>query len=167
MQKDRKLRVTYRDEKTGTNSVRDQLKNHNGIDIGIPPGTPCLATLDGTVVSASPPQNGTAGYGVIIRHDGVGGSGIHAVHSCYFHLSHVFVKTKHPDGSPVKVKRGACIGLTGGAKGSVGSGASTGPHLHWEIRRSRYNSKNIARYLNPVKFLETPIVRVGSMGGGL
>jgi murein DD-endopeptidase MepM/ murein hydrolase activator NlpD len=168
MQKGRKLRVTYRDEQTGKSETRDQYKNHNGIDIGVPVGTEVLAVMDGTVVKASPPAEGSAGYLVIIRHDGVGGEGSNAMHSCYFHLTSVSVKTKHPDGTPVKVKRGASLGFTGGAEGAVGSGASTGPHLHFEIRRSRFGSRtNLARYVNPVRFFKTPMKKVASLRAGL
>lgn len=87
---------------------------HSGVDLAAPTGSRVMATLAGRVtviVSAG-------GYGlhVVIDH----GAGLS---SLYGHLSEVAVS----DGAVV----GA--GATIGAVGSTGN--STGPHLHFEIRR--------------------------------
>ena len=87
---------------------------HSGIDLAAPAGTPVRATLAGVahvVVSAT-------GYGlhVVLDH----GAGLS---SLYAHLSAAFVL----DGAAVAA--GEVIGAVGS------SGNSTGPHLHFEIRR--------------------------------
>jgi murein DD-endopeptidase MepM/ murein hydrolase activator NlpD len=87
---------------------------HTGIDLAAPAGTPVRATLAGrarVVVS-------TTGYGlhVVVDH----GAGLS---SLYAHLSAAFVV----DGAAVAA--GEVIGAVGS------SGNSTGPHLHFEIRR--------------------------------
>ena len=87
---------------------------HSGIDLAAPYGTPVYATLGGVVqVIVSP-----FGYGlhIIIDH----GDGLT---SLYGHLSAVDVS------SGQIVDTGQFIGAVGT------SGNSTGPHLHFEIRR--------------------------------
>ncbi|MBV8302253.1 MAG: M23 family metallopeptidase [Candidatus Dormibacteraeota bacterium] len=87
---------------------------HSGIDLAAPYGTPVHATLGGVVqVIVSP-----FGYGlhIIIDH----GNGLT---SLYGHLSEVNISTGQ-------------LVTTGQVIGAVGtSGNSTGPHLHFEIRR--------------------------------
>tara|TARA_Y100000592_G_scaffold78846_1_gene124133 strand:+ start:14355 stop:15770 length:1416 start_codon:yes stop_codon:yes gene_type:complete len=126
-------------------------RSHRGQDIAAPQSTPTLATLEGEVVSAVPnggiPTSTKLSY-IIIRHDGYGGKGDRAIHSCYFHMSNVLVKKGDI------VKRGACIGLSGGAKDSPGSGGTTGPHLHFEIRKRR-RVGSLAGIIDPVTFLST------------
>lgn len=87
---------------------------HSGVDLAAPAGTPVVATLAGQVhVLISP---GGFGLHVIVDH----GFGLS---SLYGHLADVVV----PDGAAVEA---------GAAIGDVGStGNSTGPHLHFEIRR--------------------------------
>ena len=87
---------------------------HRGIDLAAPLGTSVRATLDGAVVSTGwEPILGTF---VVIRHQ-IGYSSI------YGHLHQVFVS------------RGSAV-TRGQRIGSVGStGRSTGPHLHFELRR--------------------------------
>ncbi|MEC9342313.1 MAG: M23 family metallopeptidase [Pseudomonadota bacterium] len=87
---------------------------HSGIDFGAPIGTSVKATAAGTVIDAG--RNG--GYGNMVEIDH--GDGIT---TRYAHLSRVKVK------SGDRVERGSVIGLAGS------TGRSTGPHLHYEIRR--------------------------------
>lgn len=87
---------------------------HTGVDLAAPAGTPVHAVLDGiarVVVSAT-------GYGlhVVLDH----GDGLTTL---YAHLSSITVH----DGDDVAA--GDVIGLVGS------SGNSTGPHLHFEVRR--------------------------------
>ncbi|HWW10834.1 MAG TPA: M23 family metallopeptidase [Candidatus Acidoferrales bacterium] len=87
---------------------------HSGIDLAAPTGTPVYATRSGVaqvVRSAS-------GYGlhVVIDHGG-------GLSSLYGHLSSVAVL------SGQYVDAGQVVGALGS------SGNSTGPHLHFEIRR--------------------------------
>jgi murein DD-endopeptidase MepM/ murein hydrolase activator NlpD len=87
---------------------------HNGIDIGAPVGTPVHAARDGTVAEVG--ENATLGNYVVLTHPG-------GWQSVYGHLSSVAVAS------------GAAV-ATGATIGEVGStGKSTGPHLHFEVRR--------------------------------
>lgn len=87
---------------------------HSGMDFRAPPGAPARATAGGTVTKAG--WNG--GYGRMVEIDH--GNGFT---TRYAHLSKVLVA---PD---QKVAAGDEIGEVGS------SGRSTGPHLHYEIRR--------------------------------
>ena len=87
---------------------------HVGLDLAAPPGTPVGAAKGGVVTRAGPAGR-VYGNAVYLDH-GDGSS------TRYAHLSQVFV-------SPgARVRQGDPVG-------SVGStGASTGPHLHFELR---------------------------------
>ncbi len=88
---------------------------HAGLDLAAPAGTPVRAAAGGTVTHAGPA--GTYGNLVTLRHaDGV--------ETRYAHLSAVTVTT----GTHIE---------PGQELGTVGStGASTGPHLHFEVRQA-------------------------------
>ena len=86
---------------------------HAGVDIGASSGTPIKAAGDGVVVMAG--WNGGYGNFTLIDHGGGLATG-------YGHQSSIGVRV----GQHVS---------TGEVIGNVGStGASTGPHLHWEVR---------------------------------
>lgn len=87
---------------------------HAGIDLGAPIGTPVLATFSGQVVSAD--WMGGYGNAVLLQH----GAGLR---SLYAHLSESLVRPGQV------VMQGTVIGLSGS------TGNSTGPHLHFEVRR--------------------------------
>ncbi len=87
-------------------------KMHNGLDFTAPQGTPIYATGDGTVTTAG--ASAGTGNHVIINH----GYGYETV---YMHM----VRIKARDGQ--RVKRGEVIGWVGS------TGASTGPHCHYEV----------------------------------
>jgi murein DD-endopeptidase MepM/ murein hydrolase activator NlpD len=87
-------------------------KMHNGLDFTAPQGTPIYATGDGQVTTAG--VGAGAGNHVIINH----GYGYETV---YMHM----VRIKTTVGA--KVKRGEVIGWVGT------TGASTGPHCHYEV----------------------------------
>ncbi len=89
-------------------------KMHKGVDFGAPIGTPIYAAGDGIVMSASA-KNGYGNY-LKIQHNG-------KYSSAYAHLS------RYASGvSPGKhVKQGQIIAYVGM------TGATTGPHLHYEI----------------------------------
>ncbi|MEO0626784.1 MAG: M23 family metallopeptidase [Bacteroidota bacterium] len=96
--------------------ISGELRMHNGIDLIAPLGTPVYATADGVVVFAGP--NGDNGIQVRINHAG-------GYTTVYNHLD------SHEDlvvGQPVFV--GAHIARVGS------TGLSTGPHLHYEIRKN-------------------------------
>jgi murein DD-endopeptidase MepM/ murein hydrolase activator NlpD len=99
---------------------------HSGMDFRAPMGSDARVTAAGTVVSAG--WNGGYGRMVEVRHaDGFS--------TRYGHLSKILVK----EGQELAV---------GDVVGKVGSsGRSTGPHLHYEVRRN-------GDALNPVRFLK-------------
>jgi murein DD-endopeptidase MepM/ murein hydrolase activator NlpD len=89
---------------------------HHGIDVALPTGTPLTAPADGVVVNKGFDKG--AGFFLVLEHAG-------GWRTVYFHLQ------KAPAGalqSPVKV--GDVVAHSGN------TGASTGPHLHFEVRRS-------------------------------
>jgi len=89
---------------------------HTGIDIAVPTGTQVKTTMDGQVVYAG---WNTQGYGnLVIVENG-------AYRTYYAHLSSIPVSVGD------EVKAGTIIGLSGS------TGNSTGPHLHYEIRRNK------------------------------
>lgn len=87
-------------------------KMHNGLDFTAPQGTPIYATANGTVSEAG--MNGSAGNMVKINH----GYGYETV---YMHMLRIKVRAGG------KVSRGELIGWVGN------TGASTGPHCHYEV----------------------------------
>lgn len=99
---------------------------HAGIDYRAKTGTPILATADGVVKKAA--RNGGYGKMVILDH----GNGIT---TRYAHMSRISVKVGQ------YIARGTKIGAVGS------TGRSTGPHLHYEVRRNE-------KATNPSKFLE-------------
>lgn len=88
---------------------------HQGVDIASPRGSPVRAAFDGTVLFAG----WYGGYGklVIVDH----GEGISTL---YGHLSAIMVAPGQ------RISRGHLIGRVGS------TGYSTGPHLHFEVRRN-------------------------------
>ena len=91
--------------------------NHKGQDIAAPTGTKVKSVADGVVVRSTPPEQ-SGGYGnfIIVKHTDF--------YSAYGHLS------KREVNKGDTVKKGQLIGLVGS------TGMSTGPHLHFEIRKS-------------------------------
>lgn len=88
-------------------------RQHAGLDMAVPTGTPVYSTADGTVIHAG----WQSGYGnlIKIRHQ-------FGIETRYAHLSRVSVRVGD------RVSRGERIGDSGN------TGHSTGPHLHYEIR---------------------------------
>lgn len=98
---------------------------HAGVDMTAPYGTPVVATAPGIIATAG----SCGGYGLCVAIDHGGG-----VATVYGHLSRVDVAPGAPVG------RGQPVGLVGS------TGVSTGPHLHYEVRRN-------GQPLNPVPYL--------------
>ncbi len=96
--------------------------NHKGVDIcSVGFTSSVFATKSGKVILASSPRQGSyyggSGYGnyVVVDHGG-------GVTTLYAHLSTVSVSKGQT------VSQGTVLGITGS------TGASTGPHLHYEVR---------------------------------
>jgi murein DD-endopeptidase MepM/ murein hydrolase activator NlpD len=105
-------------------------REHEGIDMSASPGTPVLAAADGEVIYAG---NQVRGYGnmVVVQHAG-------DMLTVYAHNSVLLVKT----GDRVSVgKPIAKVGSTG---------HSTGPHLHFEVRRGE-SPQDPLPFLPPLK----------------
>ena len=105
-------------------------REHEGIDLSAPVGTPVLAAAEGEVIYAG---NQVRGYGnmVVVQHVG-------DMLTVYAHNSMLLVKT----GDRVSVgKPIAKVGSTG---------HSTGPHLHFEVRRGE-NPQDPLPFLPPLK----------------
>jgi murein DD-endopeptidase MepM/ murein hydrolase activator NlpD len=101
-------------------------KLHTGIDIGIPTGKDIVAAGDGTVIHS----DWLGGYGKVIMIDHGGG-----IVTLYAHNSSLVVK----DGA--KVKRGQTVSKAGS------TGMSTGPHLHFEVRKN-------GDYVDPIPWVK-------------
>lgn len=101
-------------------------RNHEGVDIAAPWGTGVFVAAEGSVLRTG---YDPAGYGrfVEIRHP-------NGMTTLYGHLSRLDVA------SGDAVEAGARIGLVGS------TGRSTGPHLHFEVRRGD-------RQVNPAKVM--------------
>lgn len=111
----------YRSNPFGTGGV----EGHPGLDIRAPMGAPVRTMAKGKIVFAG--KKGGYGNCIIIKHAG-------GYETLYGHLSRILVRS----GQQVEV---------GDRIGKVGStGRSTGPHLHYEIRK---NGKKV----NPKPFL--------------
>eukprot|EP01035_Chromulina_nebulosa_P041618 gene41618-56325_t len=96
-----------------------KLAMHAGIDFREKPGTEVISTGAGTVIFAGP----MGGYGIMVEIDH--GNGIT---TRYGHLSRLLVAKGDT------VKEGDLIALSGS------TGRSTGPHLHYEVRRDNQAS---------------------------
>jgi murein DD-endopeptidase MepM/ murein hydrolase activator NlpD len=87
---------------------------HGGIDIVAPTGTPVRSARGGVVTRAG--WVGAYGFLVIVDHGG-------GWETRYAHLSRIDVSVGQ------RLAQSAVVGLVGS------TGASTGPHLHFEVRR--------------------------------
>lgn len=88
---------------------------HAGVDIAAPGGTPIRAAADGTVTRAGW-SGGYGNYTCLAHQDGLS--------TCYAHQSQILVRPGQ------RVRRDEVIGRVGT------TGASTGNHLHFEVRRN-------------------------------
>lgn len=94
-------------------NVAGATSNHQAVDWATPMGTSVVASCGGTVVKAG--WIGSYGYAIYIDHEG-------GRQTRYAHLSKIQVSVGQ------KVKQGERIALSGS------TGASTGPHIHFELR---------------------------------
>lgn len=136
---------------------------HTGIDLPNPKGTSVIAAAGGKVIWAgnglytnNPEADDPYGLAVVIRHDfGYQGRNLNTV---YAHLDRVDVVV----GQLVK---------TGEHIGNVGiTGATTGPHLHFEIRletNSFYHTRNPELWLAPPEGWGVLVGRVMKTSGAV
>ncbi len=96
--------------------------SHNGVDYGTPTGTPVCAVADGSVVRAGWDKAG--GNMVCVKH-------VLSLETCYLHLSKILVKVGE------RIAQKTVIGESGS------TGLSTGPHLHFGMKRA-------GTYVNPL-----------------
>jgi murein DD-endopeptidase MepM/ murein hydrolase activator NlpD len=116
-------RVTSSFSRARRHPVLNYTRAHNGVDYAAAPGAPLTSVALGVVTFAGWTTGG--GYTVTVQH----ASGYE---SEYLHLS------------TIAVRRGDRVGQ-GELVGRVGStGLTTGPHLHYGLRRN-------GRYVNPVR----------------
>ena len=116
--------------------------NHKGVDIcNVSYSSKIYATKSGKVLIASmpysDPDGGRSGYGnyVVIDHGG-------GMSTLYAHMSIVKVSVGQ------YVSQGDVIGVTGN------TGASTGPHLHYEVHSTTMvNGRAVTVYENPLNYL--------------
>lgn len=120
---------------------------HNGIDYGIPNGTPIAAAAAGTVAMVGF-ENG--GYGNYVKLSHAEGSKTY--YTYYAHLASAAVAA----GQNVKV--GAVIGY------SNNTGASTGPHLHFGLKIDGENAP-YKGYVDPMPYFSS--VTAGSGEGAV
>jgi murein DD-endopeptidase MepM/ murein hydrolase activator NlpD len=125
-------------------------KHHNGVDYASAVGTDVFAIAKGTVIFAGPStiklpsgEPGGGGYIIKIRHK-VNGEWIT---SSYMHLRKGSISVRKGQ----KVVEGQAIAESGN------TGASTGPHLHFEIQRGKYYiyTSNGTRYTEPLSYIKT------------
>ncbi|KAB2974055.1 M23 family metallopeptidase [Streptomyces sp. SS1-1] len=113
---------------------------HSGQDFAVPSGTKVMAAHGGTVVKAGGNGAGDGpayGNAIVIKH----GNG---TYSQYAHLSRIEVKIGQV------VKTGQEIAKSGN------TGNSSGPHLHFEIRKT----PNYGSAINPVAFLQAKGLKI-------
>ena len=97
------------------NPVTGRVKNHDGLDLAAPEGTPVYAAQSGTVTETG--NDSIYGNYIIVRHEGNWAS-------LYGHLSKIEISLRST------IQTGQLIGRVGS------TGQSTGPHLHFELRQN-------------------------------
>ena len=96
--------------------IHKKVRPHNGTDFGAKTGTPIRAVSDGVVTYAG--RNGGHGNFIKLKH-------MSPYETSYSHLSKISVKKGQ------RVKKGQIIGKVGS------TGASTGPHLHYQVWKNK------------------------------
>lgn len=123
---------------------------HNGIDYGIPNGTPVVSAAAGTVSQVSFENGGYGNYVKIAHQDGS-----KTFYTYYAHLASAAVSAGQ------KVKAGQLIGY------SNNTGASTGPHLHFGLKIDGENPA-YKGYVDPMPYFAsggTPTAEEAPAGG--
>lgn len=100
--------------------ITQRLHGYNAIDLGVPYGTPILASASGEVIISRDSGGWNGGYGnyIVLKHK-------NGTQTLYSHNSENTVYVGQ------KVVQGQVIGYIGS------TGRSTGPHVHFEVRGAR------------------------------
>lgn len=108
-----------------THPVLGGRRNHKGVDLAAPTGTPIYATADGIVSKAQ--RFSSYGLYVSIEHGA-------QLQTRFAHMSRIAVANGE------RVQKGDIIGYVGS------TGRSTGPHLHYEVRIA-------GKAVNPIPYM--------------
>ncbi len=113
-------------------------RNHKGIDLAIPQKSEVYAAADGKVIKVNKPKkrHKKRPARIVIKHN-------KKYKSVYAQLNKVYVKKGD------RVTAGQLIALSGGKPGTKGSYRSTGPHLHFMIKKKKH-------FVNPLQFVTLP-----------
>ena len=103
---------------------------HHGVDVAMPVGSPLTAPADGVIVHKG--NGASGGVTLIIKH-------ADDLFTVYYHLQ-----------KPSHLKKGARVLEGDLAAFSGNTGRSTGPHLHFEVRKSRRWGDTV----DPVPYLQ-------------
>lgn len=120
-------------------------ERHPGVDIPVPVGTEIKSPADGIIGDAEI-RNNACGGTLKIEHE-------NGFITRYCHCKKIFVSKGD------KVNKGQVVALTGGDRGGYGSGNSTGPHLHFEVKKNGV-------LVNPVDYVDTTGNSYGKEEGG-
>lgn len=123
--------------------ARDGGRTHTGVDFGISQGTPIGASAPGKVTFAA---YDSSGYGNLVEILGNNGK-----YMLYAHQSKLAVK------SGQQVNAGSLIGYVGN------TGHSTGPHLHFEVRKSA----NYGTDIDPLPYVTNSLFTIGDSSGAV
>jgi hypothetical protein len=104
---------------------------HHGVDVAMPVGSPLTAPADGVIVHKG--NGGSGGVTLIVQH-------ANDLFTVYYHLQ----KPSHLNKGD-RVLEGDLIAFSGN------TGASTGPHLHFEVRTP---SRRWGQTVDPVPYLQ-------------
>ncbi len=107
-------------------------RRHEGLDIAADPGTPIYAPADGVVEFAG--RSGGYGVTIEINHG-------YSYRTLYGHLSKSLVREGQ------RVKRGTLIARSGN------TGLSSGPHLHYEVRKNGVPQNPLDYFFDDVDFI--------------
>lgn len=108
-------------------------KMHKGVDFAVQQGMPIVSPLDGEVIVAKFANDACGGTIIIQHNEG-------DLSSSFCHCSEINVKKGD------KVTKNQVIGKVGGKKGTQGAGRSTGPHLHYGVKKA-------GNWINPLEVL--------------
>ena len=122
-----------------THPISGYTRLHKGTDFAAPTGTPVMAAGNGTIERAS--RFGTYGNYVRIRH-------ANGYQTAYAHLNGYGPGIR----SGVRVQQGDIIGYVGS------TGASTGPHLHYEVLENGNHINAMSLDLPTGRQLEGPLL---------